>query len=353
MRRRILLHILFWIVYVLFKTYLNYTTDTESKTNFSEIEKFTMSLIPQLIFLIVKVPLVYSIFFIMGKYLSEQWSISKSVLIIIIVFSLSIIAYVTINHIIILNWYYDLHFSFTENLLLGSITYAFFILCFTAGIAITLKLIRLNLKQKQMAQEIMKMKLETELNLLKAQTNPHFLFNTLNNIYALAIKKSDDTAPVVMKLSKLLRFMLYESGKNQILISQEVKLLEDYIELEKIRYNDRLTLTLSYKIVTPTAKITPLLLLPLIENAFKHGASESMNNVFIYIDIKETNNLLNVKIENSNELSAGGIVKESIGLKNIRRQLELTYGDFNLEINNRPDMFQVNLYINLESYGKV
>ncbi len=353
MNKRILLHIIFWVTYVAFKTYLNYTTDTLLKTDHSETEKFLISFIPQLIFLTIKIPLVYTLFYIIDKYLADKWPVKKLVLSIIIIFFLSITLYVAVNHIVILNWYYHLDFQFTKKIIPRSFTYAFFIMCFTAGISVAIKLIRLNLKQRQMAQEIMKMKLETELNLLRAQINPHFLFNTLNNIYALAIKKSDDTAPVVMKLSKLLRFMLYESGKDRMLLSHECKLLEDYIELEKIRYNNKLTLTLSIKILTSSAKITPLLLLPLIENAFKHGASESTNNVFIHIEIKEENNLLNVLIENSKEYSEEKLMKENIGLKNVRRQLELTYTDFNLVINNKTQMFQVILYINLESYGKV
>ena len=114
---------------------------------------------------------------------------------------------------------------------------------FVAGVAIMIKQFRLQLADRQKHSDLIRDKLETELKFLRNQTNPHFLFNTLNNIYALARKKSDETADVVMKLSKLLRFMLYEAKDQQIKISDDIRILDDYIELEKLRYNDRLTLS--------------------------------------------------------------------------------------------------------------
>ena len=115
----------------------------------------------------------------------------------------------------------------------------------------------------------MRKKLETELQFLKSQTNPHFLFNTLNNIYALARKKSDSTADAVMKLSKLLRFMLYESQKKFISITDEIQVLDDFIELEKIRYGEKLQLIFNKSIDNESHPIAPLILLPFVENAFK------------------------------------------------------------------------------------
>src|SRR4029077_541698 len=114
---------------------------------------------------------------------------------------------------------------------------------FVSGAAITFKLLKIQLAGAKREKGLIKEKLETELKFLRNQTNPHFLFNTLNNIYGLARKKSDQTAEIVMKLSKLLRFMIYGSKKEFISISEEIKILDDYIELEKIRYDNRLTIT--------------------------------------------------------------------------------------------------------------
>ncbi|MES2556693.1 MAG: sensor histidine kinase [Bacteroidota bacterium] len=350
MQKRILYHISFWVAYVLFKSYLNYSTSPDAEQGIGSFQLFVSSLIPQLVYLIVKIPLVYLLFGIINRYFQRQWSLQKSVLIALLIFAASTFNYVVVNHFVVLDWFYGYKESFKASFVLGSIIYSAFIISFACGMAITIKLIRMNLRQKEASQEVMKKKLETELNLLKSQINPHFLFNTLNNIYSLAMKKSDDTGPVVMKLSKLLRFMLYESEKDRILISKEVKLLEDYIELERIRYNDRLSLTISIDISNPNANITPLLLLPLIENAFKHGASESMKTVFIEVVISEQNNHLKASVKNSKERNATSDDHSGIGLKNVRRQLELTYNDFNLDVKNEEHLFEVDLEIDLGSY---
>lgn len=353
MRNRIFIHISFWLAYLLFKTLLNYTTDPQNEDTWFNLDKFWESLIPQSIYLTVKIPLVYALFGIINHYFTRRWNILRSIFMAVIIFIVAIGAYIFINHHFILNGYFDLNLPFRKELILGSVIYTSFILFFTCGIAVTIKLIRMNLQQKQATQELMKMKLETELNLLKSQMNPHFLFNTLNNIYGLAIKKSDQTAPTVMKLSQLLRFMLYDADKDFITLEEEIKLLENYIELEKIRYSDRLMLDFQTEIKNPDALISPMLLLPLIENAFKHGASESTRNIFIRMKITEYNNRLSVVIENSKETVRDASDSGHIGLKNVKRQLELTYSDFNLDIDELSDFFKVNLTIQLNSHGKI
>jgi two-component system, LytTR family, sensor kinase len=185
------------------------------------------------------------------------------------------------------------------------------------------------------------------------ETNPHFLFNTLNNIYALARKKSDATADVVMKLSKLLRFMLYESRKSHITIADELRVLSDYIELEKIRYNERLTLRFNKSIDDETQAIAPLILLPFVENAFKHGVGETRFNSFIHIDVILQKGQLIFMIENSKEDEREEYITENIGLSNVRRQLQLMYPEHNLDMEISKNVFKVTLTINLHSYAAV
>lgn len=352
MKKRVLLHVLFWLTYLFFKTYLNYSAMEFTDIKKSEIEKFFEAFVPQLFFLVVKIPLVYALFFVINKSVFKKWNFVKVSITTLILFVFATLLYKLINQFIVLNWFFNSKSSLLENIDLGSILYTLFILAFTVGIAVTIKLIRLNIHQSKISQEMLKMKLEAELNLLKSQTNPHFLFNTLNNIYSLAIKKSDHTATVVMGLSKLLRFMLYESNKDQIFIVEEIKLLDDYIELEKIRYNDKLTISIEKSISSPTEKITPLLLMPLVENAFKHGASESMKAAFITIKINEAGGILNVFINNSREKEELKTTYRGIGLKNVQRQLELTYKEFTMNIKEDEGLFGVNLTINLQSYEK-
>ena len=224
---------------------------------------------------------------------------------------------------------------------------------FIAGIAATLKVLRIQNRSKEREKNLVKEKLETELKFLRSQTNPHFLFNTLNNIYALARKKSDKTAEVVMKLSELLSFMLYESGKGTITIAEEIKILEDYIDLEKIRYNEKLSIEFNKKIDNNSRTIAPLLLLPLVENAFKHGVSESRFGSFINMDLELRGSRLNFTIENSFEDTKEKSPGHCIGMNNIRRQLELLYQEFTMDVQNQEKKFKVLITINLDSYGKV
>ena len=209
------------------------------------------------------------------------------------------------------------------------------------------------MRQKETEQEIIKKKLETELQFLKAQTNPHFLFNTLNNIYALARKKSDNTADVVLKLSKLLRFMLYESQKENITISEEIQVIDDYIELEKIRYSSGLKLNFLKSVDNELELIAPLILLPFVENAFKHGASESRFGSIINIDLYLLEGNLYFKIENSISSETQKMQPEKLGLKNIKRQLELLYPEHSLEIENDETHFAVTLNLKLNKSDTV
>ena len=354
MTKRITYHISFWIAYVLFKAYLNYDSGSFVIEGKAGPALFFFAILIQLVFVIVKIPLVYSLFFVTNKYLSRQWNIVKTIGIAGLLFAVAILGYMLINQLIVYRWILHTKIDLGMGLNpLSSISYYFFILAFVSGIAISIKLIRSNIRQKEASQEILRKKLETELQFLKSQTNPHFLFNTLNNIYALARKKSDSTADAVMRLSKLLRFMLYESQKKFISITDEIQVLDDFIELEKIRYGEKLQLIFNKSIDNESHPIAPLILLPFVENAFKHGASESRFGSFINIDLKLDHSMLCFKIENSNSQDYATIKSENIGLNNIRRQLELLYPEHKLEIDNKNNTFSVSLKINLDKDASV
>ncbi|HVG42436.1 MAG TPA: histidine kinase, partial [Chitinophagaceae bacterium] len=222
---------------------------------------------------------------------------------------------------------------------------------FVSGAAIALKQIRQQLRRAKVEQLLIREKLETELKYLRNQTNPHFLFNTLNNIYALARKKSDDTADAVMKLSKLLRFMLYDTAKPLITIGDEVRMLEDYIDLEKIRYNGKLTLSFVKDISDEKVTISPLLLLPFVENAFKHGVSESRFASTIDIETKVQDGILKFSVKNTKENNNLECTGATIGLNNVKRQLELLYKEYDLQVLSETSVFIVLLTINLNSYA--
>jgi LytS/YehU family sensor histidine kinase len=206
-------------------------------------------------------------------------------------------------------------------------------------------------KLKQAAQQLRIEKQEAELNYLKSQTNPHFLFNTLNNIYSLARDKSDLAPESILRLSKMLRFMLYETGGSYIAIEQELKIINDYIALEKLRYDESLRINFNHDIEDMKQALPPLLLIPLVENAFKHGVSETRNQPFVDIHLSVNKRQLTFIVKNSSEVAPGeGNVKENIGLSNLRRQLELLYKKYELSVQQQKSVFIATLKIDLASH---
>jgi two-component system LytT family sensor kinase len=208
-----------------------------------------------------------------------------------------------------------------------------------------------NVRLRQTAQQLRIEKQSAELNYLKSQTNPHFLFNTLNNIYSLARDKSDLAPESILRLSKILRYMLYEAGGAFIAVEQELKIIGDYISLERLRYDDTLRINFNYDVEDMRQSLPPLLLIPLVENAFKHGASETRSQPFVDIHLSISNRRLAFLVRNSTEDQSGnGPVKESIGLSNLRRQLELLYTDYEVSIEQLRSEFIATLNINLASH---
>ncbi|HTE26195.1 sensor histidine kinase [Flavitalea sp.] len=206
-------------------------------------------------------------------------------------------------------------------------------------------------KLTQATQQLQIEKQQAELNYLKSQTNPHFLFNTLNNIYALARDKSDLAPESILRLSKILRYMLYETGGDFIAIEQELKIIGDYIALEQLRYDDSLRVNFNNNIEDMKQAIPPLLLIPLVENAFKHGVSETRGMPYVDIHLSVKNRQLLFIVKNSSEaVSQPGNVTEHIGLSNLRRQLHLLYTDYNLSVQQAPSEFTATLKINLASH---
>ncbi len=199
-----------------------------------------------------------------------------------------------------------------------------------------------------------KEKLEAELNFLKSQIHPHFLFNTLNNLYALTLKKSDKAPDMVIQLSHLLEYTLYSGKETEVELAEEIKQLEGYIDLEKLRFGKRLNISSDIPEDTGGLMIAPLILLPFVENSFKHGASNDLESPFISLKIKTDNQELDFAVTNSYRSESGKFEPygERIGLNNVRRRLELLYPKRHvLQINQKEDIFEVNLKMVL-NYAK-
>lgn len=197
------------------------------------------------------------------------------------------------------------------------------------------------------AQQLEKEKMAAELNYLKGQIHPHFLFNTLNNLYALTLKNSPDAPQVVMKLSQLLSYMLYEANGTTVLLSKEVTQIEHLIALEKLRYGNRLESSLVVQGNISGARIAPLILLPFVENAFKHGTSGTLKQSWVSTSIFAEQNAITFQIENS----VAAINKDNttnnkgIGLQNVKRRLALLYPEKHELRITKTDTFRVWLKI--------
>ncbi len=197
-------------------------------------------------------------------------------------------------------------------------------------------------ERKQMA-------LNSELNFLKAQIHPHFLFNTLNNLYALTLNNSPASPGVVLDLSQILRYMLYECNTDYVPLKKDVEIIKNYIALEQLRHGDKLDLNLKIKGEITGQQIAPLLMIPLIENAFKHGASEMIEDAWINIVLEVEPTSIKLKVSNSKPLEHHQGHRShfgKIGLANVRKRLDLIYPEtHHFTVHDQEEMFAVILHI--------
>jgi two-component system LytT family sensor kinase len=352
--RRYRLHIVFWLAYAAQHTFLQ-IVHMHLLMNGTPFEKqLALGIGATLIILPAKIPVAYfALYVLLPAILSEKWRIFLPALGMISITAVSVLYYWGAYHYYINPVLYGGREDANDSIAFLYIWIATWEIWSVAAIAVIIKFVRIQFQSRQRERALVKERLETELKFLRSQTNPHFLFNTLNNIYALALKKSPETPGFVLKLSKLMNFMLYESGKVVIPIGDELKILDDYIELEKIRYNNRLEIVFNRVIDNEQASIAPLLLLSFVENAFKHGASESRFESYIYIDMQVRAGQLTFVIENTREDCDRAGSNGNIGLANVRRQIELLYADYELNVEDKAALFKVNLTINLHSHGKI
>ena len=350
---RILFHILFWVGYVLYEGVIWGMVD----------DGYGRRLHVSLIELPVKILATYFTIYVLidrlllqEKYLQFFIYLVVSVLFFVVV--LRILAYE-----IIYPKYYPESLDVIPMLWPPKMLIAFFyIYCVTAIVA-TFHLARIwFLHQqetqliKQNAEQLEKEKVTAQLQLLKSQINPHFLFNTLNNLYSLTRSKSDKAPEMVVKLSELMSYMLYESNKEEVFLDKEIQYLENYIALEQLRYEDDLDVNVKIYGDSSGIKIAPLLILPLVENGFKHGASKQLSDSWILIDISIDQQKIKIKVENSkNNLHDNGKnhLKPKIGIENLRERLSLIYPNrHSLQIFEEADKYLVVMEITLNGVFK-
>ena len=217
------------------------------------------------------------------------------------------------------------------------------------GLATAAKFTKDWMLQKQQLQEIAKMQVATELDFLRSQIQPHFFFNTLNNLYSLTLQKSDRAPEVVLKLSSVMSYMLYESGTPLVPLEKEISNLENYMALEQLRFGDRLCLSFEKEGDLGPIRIPPLLLLVFVENSFKHGMSQIAGRGCIHLLLQVRDGELTFHIENptgNGQVASGA--SPGIGLKNAIRRLDLLYGSsYRLDLHEAANTFHVTLKIPL------
>lgn len=335
-----ILHAIFWCGVLLFYTYFF----GFNSLDFSYVLSFSLFLMPITIattyvsiYKLIPDYLIKKQYFLFILYSSYTLIISAYLIVLSVFFGL----------IYLSNFKYDNMAPISRNLVLVSIAVYFVVVIVSA-----FKLLKLNLKHTEKTKKLETKILETqlklkeqELNYLKMQIHPHFLFNTLNTLYGFALKKAEETPEMILKLSNLLDYLLYQVDKPFVLLESEINHINDYIELEKMRFNDTLHVDFKTNTTSKDLKIAPMLLIPFVENSFKHGAITSgILNIEINLQAKDKTVKFSIK-NTSNNLENK---QKGIGLENIKKRLELLYKDrYLLKIENKKDCFKVKLQIEL------
>ncbi|GHN02210.1 histidine kinase [Cytophagales bacterium WSM2-2] len=216
---------------------------------------------------------------------------------------------------------------------------------FTSMIKISIERFQLQTKKQQLENE----KLITELNYLKAQINPHFLFNTLHNLNSLVYSNSKNAADVIVMLSNIMRYMIYDSSKEEVWLKDEIEYMKDYVHLEGIRLNESFQADFNIVGDIHNVKIAPLILFPFLENAFKHGVSDQEESCWIKTDIVIANGKLYLKISNGKPAYILNREKSGFGLENVSKRLQLSYPEkHELRIINKDNSFEIQLTLKID-----
>lgn len=346
-RKRIAWHVLFWLIQYSISLY-NELYMSVSFTKHPTLQLFLESAFVIFLILIIKMSVVY---YVLYRLIPRWIKTPRKISLYIEALGIVLIAALCIRFLIQL-FVWPVIYKETASLGTLQLTARYFYtlmdLLQVVGLASAIKLFKLRISAAQNEKALVQEKLRSEMLHLKSQVNPHFLFNTLNSIYSLSRAQSAKAPDAIMRLSKILRYMLYEAGQKTISLQEELTIMDDYIELQQLRFGQRLKIEITKQLDEPATGIAPLLLLPLVENAFKHGSNEGG---VISISLVLTKNKLSFSITNPVAQTSFQPKEEGIGLANIRRQLELLYHDHSLETSPGENTFNVALKIDLSQYA--
>lgn len=285
-------------------------------------------------------------FFFLPRFLSHK-SLARYILEFSIPFTLLIRLFIHLKRQIIDGNTHQICYFYEDKFTVNVVVTTLFVVIFVGMLKFAEGWFELEARKKEVENE----RLTAELRFLKAQINPHFLFNTLNNLYYLAFTNSPNTTEVIAKLSQMMRYMIYDSNHPKVPLSKEIEYMENYISLEKLRLNEPIPIHFEVKGNPGEVMIVPLIFISFLENAFKHGVSNSFSGAWISINIAIDDNTCVYTVENSKLPSqlSNAEEKSGIGLQNVKRRLELSYPDhYELQIDDKADYYySVRLKLNL------
>lgn len=338
-KNRVLQHALFWLLsyYVLLQMFSN-STEIQ-KIDFIYTALFHVNLI---------IGVYINLYLLIPKFLSNKKFFLYIFLLLIVIVGcaeLNIVFFDKLIDIILPGYYFISYYEFTDIL-----KFVVVYIAATSLVKLAKSWFKLSDANKRLA-ELQKENIETELNALKGQINPHFLFNSLNVLYSLVIKQSPESPDAIIKLSDILRYVIYGSNKDYVSLNEEIKLINDYLGLQKFRIDKDSKVDFNYDIEDDNLKIAPMLLLPLIENSFKHGIKGDICQTYVDITIKAGKREILFEIKNNKGFAEQQEADKpsGIGLSNIKNRLSLIYpGRHIFEIKETDSFFQVTLIIRNE-----
>lgn len=328
----VLLHILSWLA--LFSLpFLIRVSNSESKPAETSFIKFYMY-----------TRIFWIAFFYLNTYVLLPKLIKKKKYILYALSQLGVIFVLSLIHSLFFNLFVRASpYDITGFLLYNTFTYLFIL-----SASIAYRLINEKIKNDKLFQQRENENLKTELSFLRSQVSPHFMFNVLNNMVALSRKHSEQLEPSLIKLSSLMRYMLYETKEEDVALDKEIEYLESYIDLQLQRFGKKLTVNTSFPEIKEPYFIEPMLLIPFVENSFKHGTGV-ISDPQIDIDLRVENKILHFSVKNKyNEKVEQKDLTSGIGLSNVERRLDLLYGgSHNLTIEKNNGWFLVTLQLKL------
>lgn len=335
---KFVIHLQFWLIYI---TFFSFLLSLEGPFPFSFYWVHFLFNVPAL--MLFAYPVVY---FLYPKIFKKENPLVWTGVGLVLAFAASGAKLFT-TYYLFYGFYLPHELAVTDWLSWSQIIKNLFWVGLPTGLLLVLRFYRDWLALQRERTEMVNYRLRAELEMLKSQLNPHFLFNVLNNLYALASQKSDDTPRLIARLSDLFEFMLYQSSKNKVPLSEEIELIKTYAELQKMKYGDRLKFNINFDKEVGNRMVAPLLLFPFIENCYKHGCSNDPGQPSINLDVTAGEDTLNFEVTNSKpsrimpdeKKKSGGI-----GIENTRKRLEILYpGRHWLSINDSPKEYRVEL----------